>query len=94
MPVLRGTFSATTLEDARFFLTSLGARGQMLIKASAGGGGRGMRFVADDADLADAYARCQSEAAAAFGRGDVYVEEFFPRARHIEIQVIGDGSAR
>ncbi|MGH8237678.1 MAG: biotin carboxylase N-terminal domain-containing protein, partial [Steroidobacteraceae bacterium] len=91
VPVLRGTFSATTLEDARFFLTSLGARGQMLIKASAGGGGRGMRFVADDADLADAYARCQSEAAAAFGRDDVYVEEFFPRARHIEIQVIGDG---
>ncbi|HET9447826.1 MAG TPA: carboxyl transferase domain-containing protein [Steroidobacteraceae bacterium] len=91
VPVLRGTFSATTLEDARFFLTSLGARGQMIIKASAGGGGRGMRFVADDADLADAYARCQSEATAAFGRGDVYVEEFFPRARHIEIQVIGDG---
>ena len=51
-----------------------------------------MRFVADDADLADAYSRCQSEATAAFGRGDVYVEEFFPRARHIEIQVIGDGS--
>jgi acetyl/propionyl-CoA carboxylase alpha subunit/acetyl-CoA carboxylase carboxyltransferase component len=91
VPLLRGTFSATTLEDARFFLTSLGARGQMLIKASAGGGGRGMRFVADDADLADAFARCQSEATTAFGRGDVYVEEFFPRARHIEIQVIGDG---
>jgi acetyl/propionyl-CoA carboxylase alpha subunit/acetyl-CoA carboxylase carboxyltransferase component len=91
VPVLRGTFSATTLEDARFFLTSLGSRGQMLIKASAGGGGRGMRFVADEADLADAYARCQSEATAAFGCGDVYVEEFFPRARHIEIQVIGDG---
>jgi acetyl/propionyl-CoA carboxylase alpha subunit/acetyl-CoA carboxylase carboxyltransferase component len=91
VPVLRGTFGATTLEDARFFLTSLGSRGQMIIKASAGGGGRGMRFVADDADLADAFARCQSEATAAFGRGDVYVEEFFPRARHIEIQVIGDG---
>jgi acetyl/propionyl-CoA carboxylase alpha subunit len=91
VPVLRGTFGATTLEDARFFLTSLGSRGQMIIKASAGGGGRGMRFVADDADLAEAFARCQSEATAAFGRGDVYVEEFFPRARHIEIQVIGDG---
>ena len=91
VPVLRGTFSATTLEDARFFLASLGSRGQMIIKACAGGGGRGMRFVADDADLAEAYARCQSEATAAFGSGDVYVEEFFPRARHIEIQVIGDG---
>ena len=97
VPVLRGTFSATTLEDARFFLASLGSRGQMIIKASAGGGGRGMRFVADDADLAEAYARCQSEATAAFGSGDVYVEEFFPRARHIEIQVymeIGRASCR
>jgi acetyl/propionyl-CoA carboxylase alpha subunit/acetyl-CoA carboxylase carboxyltransferase component len=93
VPVLRGTFGATTLQDAQFFLTSLGSRGQMIIKASAGGGGRGMRFVADEADLAEAFARCQSEATAAFGRGDVYVEEFFPRARHIEIQVIGDGRA-
>jgi acetyl/propionyl-CoA carboxylase alpha subunit/acetyl-CoA carboxylase carboxyltransferase component len=92
VPVLRGTFGATTIEDARFFLTSLGARGQMLIKACAGGGGRGMRVVADEADLAQAYGRCQSEAVAAFGLADVYVEEFFPRARHIEIQVIGDGS--
>jgi acetyl/propionyl-CoA carboxylase alpha subunit/acetyl-CoA carboxylase carboxyltransferase component len=92
VPVLRGTFGATTIEDARFFLTSLGARGQMLIKACAGGGGRGMRVVADEADLAQAYGRCQSEAVAAFGIADVYVEEFFPRARHIEIQVIGDGS--
>jgi acetyl/propionyl-CoA carboxylase alpha subunit/acetyl-CoA carboxylase carboxyltransferase component len=91
--VLRGTFGATTLEDARFFLTSLGARGQMLIKASAGGGGRGMRFVGDEADLVEAYGRCQSEAVAAFGRADVYVEEFFPRARHIEVQVLGDGIA-
>jgi acetyl/propionyl-CoA carboxylase alpha subunit/acetyl-CoA carboxylase carboxyltransferase component len=92
VPVLRGTFGATTIEDARFFLTSLGARGQMLIKACAGGGGRGMRVVADEADLAQAYGRCQSEAVAAFGIADVYVEEVFPRARHIEIQVIGDGS--
>jgi acetyl/propionyl-CoA carboxylase alpha subunit/acetyl-CoA carboxylase carboxyltransferase component len=92
VPVLRGTFGATTIEDERFFLTSLGARGQMLIKACAGGGGRGMRVVADEADLAQAYGRCQSEAVAAFGIADVYVEEVFPRARHIEIQVIGDGS--
>jgi acetyl/propionyl-CoA carboxylase alpha subunit len=78
VPVLRGTFGATTIEDARFFLTSLGARGQMLIKACAGGGGRGMRVVADEADLAQAYGRCQSEAVAAFGIADVYVEEVFP----------------
>ena len=43
-------------------------------------------------DLEAAYARCQSEATAAFGNGDVYVEQLIPRARHIEVQVVGDGS--
>jgi acetyl/propionyl-CoA carboxylase alpha subunit len=91
VPVLGGSFAATTLEDARAFLAEVGADGQIVIKAIAGGGGRGMRLVTGEADLAEAYARCQSEAAAAFGRGDVYVEEYLPRARHIEIQVVGDG---
>lgn len=91
VPVMSGTFAATTLAQARGFLRSLGSAGQMMIKASAGGGGRGMRVVAAEDELADAYARCQSEAIAAFGVGDVYVEEYFPRARHLEMQVIGDG---
>ena len=64
----------------------------MVIKAIAGGGGRGMRIVSTGDDLEDAYARCRSEARSAFGNGDVYVEELLPRARHIEIQIVGDGS--
>jgi acetyl/propionyl-CoA carboxylase alpha subunit/acetyl-CoA carboxylase carboxyltransferase component len=91
VPVLAGTFGPTTLAQAQDFLRSLGHGGQVVIKAIAGGGGRGMRAVASEGELADAYARCQSEASAAFGNGDVYVEEYFPHARHIEIQVIGDG---
>jgi acetyl/propionyl-CoA carboxylase alpha subunit len=62
----------------------------MIIKALAGGGGRGTRAVTSADDVESTYARCRSEAAAAFGCGDVYVEEFLPRGRHIEVQILGD----
>ena len=93
VPLLRGTAGPTTLDEAREFLSSLGTGGAMMIKAVSGGGGRGMRAVHRDAEVEEAYKRCQSEARAAFGNGDVYVEQLMPRARHIEVQVIGDGAA-
>lgn len=92
VPVLAGTSGPTSLEQAREFLASLGEGGAMMIKAVAGGGGRGMRTVFHPGEVEEAYTRCQSEALSAFGNGDVYVEQFLPRARHIEIQIIGDGS--
>ena len=61
-----------------------------MIKAVAGGGGRGMRIVEDASKLEEAYARCQSEAKAAFGSDQVYVERLIRKARHIEVQIIGD----
>ena len=61
-----------------------------MIKAIAGGGGRGMRVVDDAGKLDEAYARCQSEAMAAFGSDGVYVERLIRNARHIEVQIIGD----
>ncbi len=91
VPVVRGASGAVTLDDARAFLASLGDGGVMLIKAIAGGGGRGMRVVATVDEVEEAYARCRSEAQQAFGNGDVYVEQLMPRARHIEVQVLGDG---
>jgi acetyl/propionyl-CoA carboxylase alpha subunit/acetyl-CoA carboxylase carboxyltransferase component len=63
----------------------------LMLKAVAGGGGRGMRVVADPADLAAAYERCRAEAGAAFGVGAVYAERLIARARHVEVQVVGDG---
>jgi acetyl/propionyl-CoA carboxylase alpha subunit len=63
-----------------------------MIKAIAGGGGRGMRPVHHQDELEAAYARCRSEALQSFGDGDVYVERLFPRARHVEVQVAGDRS--
>ena len=92
VPVLPGTSGPTSVDEAKEFLASLGAGGAVMLKALAGGGGRGMRAVQAVDDLEAAYARCQSEATAAFGNGDVYVEQLIPRARHIEVQVVGDGS--
>lgn len=91
VPVLRGLDLAVTLEQAQAFFAGLPAGRAMVIKAVAGGGGRGMRIVQRADEIADAFARCQSEAQAAFGDGAVYVEECAPRARHIEVQIMGDG---
>jgi propionyl-CoA carboxylase alpha chain len=63
----------------------------VLVKASAGGGGRGMRVVRDRADLAGAVASARREAAAAFGDGTVFCEPYLDRARHIEVQILADG---
>ena len=92
VPVLKGAPGAVTLDQSKEFLASLGNGGAMMIKAVAGGGGRGMRVVRGLKEVDAAYARCRSEALQAFGNGDVYVEQFMARARHIEVQVVGDGS--
>jgi acetyl/propionyl-CoA carboxylase alpha subunit len=90
VPVLRGTAGGVTLEDAARFLTA--ANGPIMLKALAGGGGRGMRVVRDKGELEQAFERCRSEAQQAFGNGALYAEEFFERARHIEVQIVGDGT--
>ncbi|MDB2594302.1 ATP-grasp domain-containing protein [Porticoccaceae bacterium] len=88
VPVLKGTDYAVNLEQLNEFFDQVD--GSIIIKAVAGGGGRGTRIVHNREDLEEAFARCQSEAKAAFGLGDVYVEEFLARARHIEVQILGD----
>jgi acetyl/propionyl-CoA carboxylase alpha subunit len=93
VPVLAGTDRATTLDEARAFLARLGAGGAMMLKALHGGGGRGMRPVTGRGQLDEAWARCASEAKQAFGDDALYVEQMMPRARHVEVQVAGDGSA-
>jgi acetyl/propionyl-CoA carboxylase alpha subunit/acetyl-CoA carboxylase carboxyltransferase component len=90
VPVIVGTAGPTTLADAKAFFASLGQGGAVMIKAMAGGGGRGMRIVEDGDRLEEAYARCQSEAKAAFGSDGLYVERLVRQARHIEVQIIGD----
>ena len=88
VPVLQGIDRAVTLEEAQAFFAQ--HTSGIIIKALAGGGGRGTRAVTKEADLPETFARCQSEAKAAFGIEDVYVEVFLPKAKHIEVQIIGD----
>lgn len=94
VPLAAGTTGPTGLREARAFLDSLGSDGAVMIKAVAGGGGRGMRAVRDPAELDEAYERCSSEALTAFGNAEVYVEQLVTDARHIEVQVAGDGTGR
>jgi acetyl/propionyl-CoA carboxylase alpha subunit/acetyl-CoA carboxylase beta subunit len=89
VPVLR---ASAGVDDAGAFLASLGAGRGVMVKAAAGGGGRGMRRVVDPAGLPGAIERCRSEALRAFGDDTVFVEELLPRARHIEVQILGDGT--
>ena len=92
VPVLAGTAQATSLAEAQAFFAGLGPGAGMMIKAIAGGGGRGMRAITQADQIAGAWALCRSEALKAFGNEAVYVERLLPRARHIEVQVVGDGS--
>jgi len=91
VPLLPGTQGATSLEEARNFFRSLGRNAAIMVKAVMGGGGRGIRPVYTESDLEQAFKLCQAEASTAFGSCDVYVEQFIPRSRHVEVQVIGDG---
>ncbi len=90
--VIAGTDGPTTLDQAQAFLADLGPGGAIMVKAIAGGGGRGMRPVTDAEQLPTAFERCRAEALSSFGNGDVYVERLFIHPRHIEVQVLGDGA--
>ena len=78
-----------TLEDAKAAAARIGY--PLMLKATAGGGGRGIRRVDSVAELEDAYQRTRDEAERAFGSGVVFLEKLVTGARHIEVQVIADG---
>ncbi len=91
VPVLPGSDGPVDLAGAQAFMASLQG-GAMMIKAVRGGGGRGIRVVNPGDDLDEAFTRAGSEATAAFGDGALYVERYVARARHIEVQILGDGA--
>jgi acetyl-CoA carboxylase biotin carboxylase subunit len=89
VPVVPG--SEHPLKDEAEALEVADAAGYpVMFKASAGGGGRGMRIVRSHDDAAQAFAACQAEAGAAFGSSEIYCEKYVERARHVEVQVLGD----
>ena len=87
--VLGGTEAPLTIDGAK---EALGRFGAIMIKAVAGGGGRGMRIVRHEDELERSFERAASEANAAFGSDALYVEELVTRAQHIEVQILGDGN--
>lgn len=92
VPVPEGTAGVADLAEITAFYNALPAPRAMMIKAVSGGGGRGMRVVTSADDIAAAYERCQSEALMAFGRGDLYAERLIGAARHVEVQIVADGT--
>ncbi|HVN29735.1 MAG TPA: biotin carboxylase N-terminal domain-containing protein, partial [Candidatus Binataceae bacterium] len=90
IPIIPGSpHAVSSADDAIASAKTLGY--PVMLKAAAGGGGRGMRAVAGADDMQAAFARCQSEALAAFGDGSVFIEKLLARPRHIEVQILGDG---
>lgn len=89
IPLVPGTYSAlTSVEDAIGEARAIGY--PVMIKASAGGGGKGMRYVEDESHLASDFVAAGSEALRAFGDSSVYLEKYMVRPRHIEIQILAD----
>ncbi|MBY8915420.1 acetyl-CoA carboxylase biotin carboxylase subunit [Nitratireductor sp. L1-7-SE] len=93
IPVVPGSDGAVTDDvEAKRIAADIGY--PVLIKASAGGGGRGMKVAKTEADLAEALSTARSEAGAAFGDDAVYIEKYLEKPRHIEVQVMGDGAGK
>jgi acetyl/propionyl-CoA carboxylase alpha subunit/acetyl-CoA carboxylase carboxyltransferase component len=89
VPVLPGTDVTDLAGSIAFFKKH--AKSGIALKAIAGGGGRGMRLIKSEGEITDAFARASAEARSAFGNGDLYAERLVGRARHIEVQIVGDG---
>jgi acetyl-CoA carboxylase, biotin carboxylase subunit len=90
LPVVPGSEGGVAgVDDARAIAKDIGY--PVIIKATAGGGGRGMKVARTEQELEIAISTAQSEAKAAFGNGEVYIEKYLEKPRHIEIQVLGDG---
>ena len=90
VPIVPGSGAIRSAAEARAFAASVGY--PVLMKASAGGGGRGMFVARADAEIDDGFERASAEAEAAFGDGALFVERFVEDARHVEVQIMGDGA--
>src|SRR5699024_2241586 len=89
LPIIPGTSEPVeSIEDVKQFGKDHGY--PIIIKATLGGGGRGMRIVNNESELSESYDRAKSEAKSAFGNDEIYVEKFIEDPKHIEVQVIGD----
>ncbi len=90
VPVVPGSDGCVEASDPKLFKIAKGIGYPVIVKAKAGGGGKGMRVVPDESVLKEAILMAQNEAKAAFGNGDVYIERYLKSPRHIEVQIVAD----
>src|SRR6266446_10303409 len=94
VPIVPGSDGPITIDDPGLTKLARKIGYPVIVKAVAGGGGRGMRVVNNESELAPAMEVAQSEAKKAFGNGDVYIEKYIEKPRHIEIQIVADSKGR
>jgi acetyl-CoA carboxylase, biotin carboxylase subunit len=92
VPLVPGSDQIASAADAGRVASEIGY--PVLLKASAGGGGRGMVIAHNDAEVEAGFAKASAEAEAAFNDGTLFLERFVPRARHVEVQLMGDGNGK
>jgi acetyl-CoA carboxylase biotin carboxylase subunit len=90
VPILPGTDECITADEPKLFKIAKNIGYPLIVKAAAGGGGKGMRIVNSEDALKNAIITAQTEAKAAFGNGDVYLEKYIEEPKHIEFQILGD----
>jgi len=91
VPVVRGSDNLTSGEECLSILNNEDIRLPAIMKAAFGGGGRGMRIVRDLSQVSSSFDSCQREALTAFGRNEVFLEEFWEDTKHLEVQILADG---
>lgn len=92
VPLVPGSGEIETVQDACEFANGIGY--PVLLKASAGGGGRGMVIANNEAEVRSGFSTASAEAQAAFNDGRLFIERFVPEARHVEVQILGDGKGK
>jgi acetyl-CoA carboxylase biotin carboxylase subunit len=92
VPLLPGSNQVASVEEALAIAADIGF--PVLIKAAAGGGGRGMFIARSDAEIRASFDKAAAEAKEAFGDGTLYMERYIEHARHVEVQVLGDGKGK
>jgi len=91
VPIVKGSPNLKSGDEALEIIKKLDMEFPVVLKAAYGGGGRGMRVCRSMDEVKEAYERCTSEAKMAFGRSEVFVEQFWENTRHLEVQILSDG---
>ena len=91
VPIVRGSPNLSSAKECQGYIEKDEISLPAIMKAAYGGGGRGMRIVRSLSDIAPSFESCKRESYTAFGRDEVFIEEFWEKTKHLEVQIIADG---